>query len=159
MFNLRNYNTVYYPAKSNEPLNILIDYDLDDEDGYPVKVTGQSDTFSLDGKYLETDKNPVLFPYSNEWYNKLKAIYPDLQPYVPDYHNVIKSILANTKTVVCRKSYVNHVEAIESGALVFVNADTQLFKNTYYVAVNPFTLEVCNSDADYFAMPNINIPF
>ena len=159
MFNLRNYNTVYYPAKSNEPLNILIDYNLDDEDDYPVKLNRYPGTFTLDGLEFISDENPSIYPATIEWNNKLKAVYPDLQPYVPDYNNVIKSILANTKTVVCRKSYVNHVEAIESGALVFVNADTKLFKNTYYVAVNPFTLEVCNSDADYFAMPNINIPF
>ena len=159
MFNLRNYIAVYYPAKSNKPLNIVVDLDLDDEDGFPVRVTSQSDNFSLDGKYLDTDVNPRIFPYSSEWYNKLKAVYPDLQPYEPDYHNVIKSILTNAKTVVCRKSCVNHAEAIESGALVFVDADTQLSQDVYYVAVNPFTLEVCDSGIDYFAMPNINIPF
>ena len=159
MFNLKNFNAVYYPAKSNEPLKILVDYDLDDEDGYPVTVTGQCDTFTLDGKYLENDENSVLFPYSSEWYNKLKAVYPNLQPYEPDYHSVIKSILANAKTVVCRKSYTNHVEAIKSGALVFVDADTQLFKDAYYVAVNPFTLEVCDSDVDYFVIPDVYMPF
>lgn len=159
MFNLKDFNTVYYPSKSNEPLKILVDYDLDDEDGYPVRVTGQSDNFSLDGKYLNADVNPHIFPYSSEWYNKLKAVYPDLQPYEPDYHSAIKSILANAKTVVCKKSSISHQEAIKSGALVFVECHTQLFKDAYYVAVNPFTLEVCDSDMDYFTIPNINIPF
>ena len=159
MFNLKDFNTVYYPAKSNEPLNILIDYDLDDEDGYPVKVTGQSDAFTLDGKYHEADENPVLFPYTSEWYNKLKAAYPNLRPHEPDYHSVIKSILANSKTVVCQKSSISHQEAIKNSALFFVDSYTQLIKDTYYVAVNPFTLEVCESDADYFTIPNINIPF
>ena len=159
MFNLKNFNTVYYPTKSNEPLKILVDYDLDDEDGYPVKVTGQIDTFSLCGKYLDTDVNPVLFPYSNEWYNKLKVIYPDLQPYEPDYHSVIKSILANAKTVVCKKSSISHKDAITNKGLVFVDVDTKLNQDVYYVAVNPFTLEVCDSGMDYFTMPSINIPF
>ena len=159
MFNLKNYNAVYYPAKSNEPLNIFVDLDDDDEDGYPVTVTDQIDTFALDGKYLETDENPVLFPYSSAWYNKLKAVYPNLKPYEPDYHNVIKSILTNAKTVVCKKSSISHQEAIKNNTLVFVDVDTELFKDTYYVAVNPFTLEVCESDMDYFTMPNINIPF
>ena len=159
MFNLKNFNTVYYPAKSNEPLNILIDYDLDDEDGYPIRVTGQCDNFSLGGKWHENDENPVLFPYSSEWYNKLKAVYPNLRPYEPDYHSVIKSILVNAKTVVCKKSPISYQEAIKNSTLVFVDSDTQLFKDTYYVAVNPFTLEVCDSNIDYFAMPNINIPF
>ena len=159
MFNLKNFNAVYYPAKSNEPLNILVDYDLDDEDGYPVTVTGQIYTFTLDGKYHENDENPVLFPYSSEWYNKLKAVYPNLKPYEPDYRSVIKSILANAKTVICKKSSISHQEAIKNSTLVFVDENTQLFKDTYYVAVNPFTLEVCESDMDYFTIPNINIPF
>lgn len=159
MFNLKNYNSVYYPAKSNEPLKIAVDYDLDDEDGYPVKVTNQNDSFSLDGKYLDTDVNPRIFPYSSEWYNKLKAIYPDLQPYEPDYHSVIKNILANAKTVVCTKSSISHKDAITNEGLVFVDADTELSQDVYYVAVNPFTLEVCDSDVDYFTMPNIYIPF
>ena len=159
MFNLKNFNAVYYPAKSNEPLNITVDFDLDDEDGYPVRVTGQSDTFSLDGKFLGTDENPALFPYSSEWYNKLKAVYPNLSPYEPDYHSVIKSILANTKTVVCKKSSISRKDAITNKELVFVDADTQLFKDAYYVAVNPFTLEVCDSVMDYLTMSNITIPF
>lgn len=159
MFNLKHYNAVYYPAKSNQPLNILVDYDLDDEDGYPVTVTGQIYTFTLDGKYHENDENPVLFPYSSEWYKKLKAVYPNLKPYEPDYRSVIKSILTNAKTVICKKSSISHQEAIKNSTLVFVDEDTQLFKDTYYVAVNPFTLEVCESDMDYFTIPNINIPF
>lgn len=159
MFNLKNFNAAYYPQKSNEPVTIKVDYDLDDEDGYPVTVTGQGYTFALDGKYHEADENPVLFPYSSEWYNKLKAAYPDLQPYEPDYLNVIKVILANAKTVVCKKSTVSYKEAVEEGVLAFVNADTKLNYDAYYVAVNPFTLEVCDSDMDYFTIPNINIPF
>ena len=155
MFDLKNFNEVYYPTKSNEPLKILVDYDLDD--GYPVTVTGQNNTFALNGKCLKNDENPVLFPCSSEWYNKLKAVYPNLRPYESDYHSVIKSILANAKTVVCRKSYVNHTEAIKSGALVFVDADTKLFKKAYYVAVNPFTLEVCDSDMDYFTIDHKTI--
>ena len=159
MFNLKDFNTVYYPAKSNEPLNIRVDYGLDDEENYPVRVAGQGDVFTLDGKYYEEDENPVLFPYSSEWYNKLKAAYPNLRPCEPDYHSVIKSILANSKTVVCQKSSISHQEAIKNSALFFVDSYTQLLKDTYYVAVNPFTLEVCDSYTDYFTMPNINIPF
>lgn len=42
MFNLKNFNAVYYPAKSNEPLKIPNDLD-DDEEAYPVTVTGQQE--------------------------------------------------------------------------------------------------------------------
>ena len=159
MFNLKNYNAVYYPAKSNEPLKILIDYDLDDEDGYPVIVTGQSDDFSLDGKYHEADENPVLFPYSSEWYDKLKVVYPDLKPYVTDYHAVIKNILANSPMVVCKFSYIGFDKAITSDTIVTIHRDKILNDNTYYVPVNPYTLKPCNSDTDYYVLPDLYIPF
>ena len=159
MFDLKNYNAVYYPTKSNEPLNILVNYDLDDEDGYPVQVTGQNDTFSLDGKYLNTDMNPHIFPYSSEWYNKLKAIYPDLQPYVADYRAVIKSILKNCDAVVCKVSYTSFDKAITGGDITTIRRNTILSDNLYYVPVNPYTLKPCNSDTDYYVLPDLYIPF
>ena len=158
MFDLKNYNAVYYPAKSNQPLNILVDYDLDDEDGYPVRVTSQSDTFSLSGKYLNTDVNPCIFPYSSEWYNKLKAIYPDLQPCEPDYRAVIKNILANCDVVVCKMSYDSFDNAIASNAVFATHRNTILNDSIYYVPVNPYTLKPCNSDMDYYVLPDLHIP-
>ena len=158
MFDLKNYNAVYYPAKSNQPLNILVDDDLDDEDGYPVRVTGQSDNFSLSGKYLDTDVNPRIFPYSSEWYNKLKAIYPDLQPYEPDYRAVIKNILANCDVVVCKMSYDSFDNAIASNAVFATHRNTILNDSIYYVPVNPYTLKPCNSDMDYYVLPDLHIP-
>ena len=159
MFDLKNYNAVYYPAKSNQPLNILVDYDLDDEDGYPVRVASQSDSFSLSGKCLNTDVNPRIFPYSSEWYNKLKAIYPDLQPYEPDYRAVIKNILANCNVVVCKMSYDSFDNAIASNAVFATHRNTILNDSIYYVPVNPYTLKPCNSDMDYYVLPDLHIPF
>ena len=158
MFDLKNYNTVYYPTKSNQPLNIRVDYDLDDEDGYPVRVTSQSDNFSLSGKYLNTDVNPCIFPYSSEWYDKLKPIYPDLEPYVVDYRAVIKNILANCNVVVCKMSYDSFDNAIASNAVFATHRDTILSDNIYYVPVNPYTLKPCNSDMDYYVLPDLHIP-
>ena len=158
MFDLKNYNAVYYPAKSNQPLNILVDYDLDDEDGYPVRVPGQCDNFSLDGKYLDTDVNPRIFPYSSEWYNKLKTVYPDLQPYAPDYRAIIKNILANCNVVVCKMSYDSFDNAIASNAVFATHRNTILNDSIYYVPVNPYTLKPCNSDMDYYMLPDLHIP-
>ena len=156
MFDLTQYTKVYAPALGNSPKEIEI---LDKEKFYPIKLSENRMSLTKDGKHSTHASNPVVFPYSQEWYDKLKVVYPDLKPYVVDYRAIIKSILANTKTVACRKSYVNHAEAIKSGALVFVDANTQLSKDAYYVVVNPFTLEVCESAIDYFTMPNIDISF
>ena len=159
MFDLKNYNAAYYPTKSNKPLNIAVDLDLDDEDGCPVRVPGQSDTFSLDGKYLATDVNPHIFPYSSEWYNKLKTIYPDLQPYVPDYRAIIKNNLANCDTVICKVSYDSFDNAIANSSVFIIYKDTILSDSNYYVPVNPYSLKPCNSDTDYYVLPDLHIPF
>lgn len=155
MFDLTQYTKVYVPSLTNSPEEITIV----DNANYPIKILNNHIGLTKDGKHSIHAPNPVLFPYSKEWYNKLKTVYPNLKPYEPDYRSVIKSILANAKTVVCKKSSISHNEAIKNNTLVFVDVDTELFKDTYYVAVNPFTLEVCESDTDYFTMPNINIPF
>ena len=160
MFDLKNYNAVYYPAKSNEPLNIMVDLDLVDEGGYPVRVTNQSDNFSLDGRYLDTDVNPRIFPYSSEWYNKLKAVYPDLQPYyVPDYRAIIKNILANCDVVTCKVSYDSFGNAIAGNNVFIIYKDLILNDSIYYVPVNPYTLKPCNSDTDYYVLPDLHTPF
>lgn len=159
MFNLKNYNAVYYPAKRNEPLNITVDIDLDDEDGYPVRVPGQGDNFSLDGKYLDTDVNPRIFPYSQEWYDKLKLAYPNLEPYVADYRAIIKSILVNCDVVVCKVSYASFDNAIAGNSILTIHRDKILGDSIYYVPVNPYSLKPCNSDTDYYVLPDLHIPF
>lgn len=79
-FELKLNDEVYYPAKSNEPLNILIDYNLDDEDDYPVKLNRYPGTFTLDGLEFISDENPSIYPATIEWYNILKNVYPNLKP-------------------------------------------------------------------------------
>ena len=102
--------------------------------------------------------NPHIFPYSSEWYNKLKAIYPDLQPYEPDYRAVIKNILANCNVVVCKMSYDSFDNAIASNAVFATHRNTILNDSIYYVPVNPYTLKPCNSDMDYYVLPDLHIP-
>ena len=160
MFNLRNHNAAYYPTKSNEPLEVFVDLNqVDNNQDYPIKLSGQVSSFTLDGKYCVSSPNPAVFPYTQEWYDKLKVVYPDLKPYVVDYRAVIKNILANCNVVVCKMSYDSFDNAIASNAVFATHRNTILNDSIYYVPVNPYTLKPCNSDTDYYVLPDLYIPF
>lgn len=160
MFNLRHYNAAYYPTKSNEPLVIAINLnELDAPKGYPVKLSGQVGAWTLEGKHCVSSPNPSVFPYTQEWYDKLKVVYPDLKPYVADYLAVIKSILKNCDAVVCKVSYISFNNAITGGDIATIRKNSILSDNLYYVPVNPYTLKPCNSDTDYYVLPDLYIPF
>ena len=160
MFNLRDFNAAYYPAKSNEPLVVSVNLDqVGNNQGYPIKLSGQIGYFTLDGKYCISAPNPIVFPYTQEWYDKLKPAYPDLKPYVADYRAVIKAILANCDAVVCKVSYIGFDNAITGGDIATIRRNTILSDNLYYVPVNPNSLKPCNSDMDYYVLPDLYIPF
>lgn len=160
MFDLRNYNAAYCPTRSNEPLVIAINLDeIDAPKGYPVKLSGQVGAWTLEGKYCVSSPNPSVFPYTQEWYDKLKVVYPDLKPFVADYRAIIKAILANCDAVVCKVSYIGFDNAIASNHIFTIYRDTILSDSTYCVPVNPYTLEPCNSDTDYYVLPDLYIPF
>lgn len=160
MFNLRHYNAAYCPTRSNEPLVIAINLDeIDAPKGYPVKLSGQAGAWTLEGKYCVSSPNPTVFQYTQEWYDKLKVVYPDLKPYVADYRAVIKSILKNYDAVVCKVSYISFDKAITGDDIATIRRNTILSDNLYYVPVNPYTLKPCNSDTDYYVLPDLYIPF
>ena len=160
MFNLKDFNIAYCPTKSNEPLAVSVDLEqVDNNQGYPIKLSGQVGSFTLDGKYAISAPNPSVFPYTREWYDKLKVVYPDLKPYVADYRAIIKNILMNCDVVVCKVSYIGFDNAINGGDIATIRRNTILSDNLYYVPVNPYTLKPCNSDTDYYVLPDLHIPF
>lgn len=156
MFDLTKYTKVYAPALSNSPKEIEI---LDKEKFYPIKLSENHMSLTKDGKHSTHAPNPVVFPYSQEWYDKLKVVYPDLKPYVVDYRAVIKAILANCDAVVCKVSYIGFDNAITGGDIATIRRNTILSDNLYYVPVNPYSLKPCNSDTDYYVLPDLYIPF
>ena len=160
MFNLKDFNAAYCPTSSNEPLVITINPDeIYAPKGYPVKLSGQVGSWTLEGKHCVSSPNPTVFPYTQEWYDKLKVVYPDLKPYVADYRAVIKAILANCDEVVCKVSYIGFDNAITGGDIATIRRNTILSDNLFYVPVNPYTLKPCNSDMDYYVLPDLHIPF
>lgn len=160
MFNLKDFNAAYCPTRSNEPLLIAINLnELDAPKGYPVKLSGQVGAWTLEGKYCVSSPNPAVFPYTQEWYDRLRPAYPDLKPYVADYRAIIKSILVNCDVVVCKVSYDSFDNAIAGNNVFTIHRDTILGDSIYYVPVNPYSLKPCNSDTDYYVLPDLYIPF
>ena len=156
MFNLTQYTKAYVPFCTNSVREIAF---LGKNNGYPIHIVDEHLTVTADGKNFPHDDNPIVFPYSQEWYDKLKLAYPNLKPYVADYRAVIKNILANSPMVVCKFSYIGFDKAITSDDIVTIHRNKILNDSLYYVPVNPYTLKPCNSDTDYYVLPDLYIPF
>ena len=75
--NLKLNDKVYYPAKTNDILSVVV---ISENIACPVKLSKYPSTFTLNGLEFTSDKNPSIFPATIEWYNILKNIYPDLKP-------------------------------------------------------------------------------
>ena len=95
-FNLKRGDLVYYPASSNSPIRV------DEFDTYtigrhypinmPLHEKGES--FTRDGKMYTSDKNPTIFPATQEWYEKLCNVYPNLEVPPPAKKSSVEVIKA-----------------------------------------------------------------
>lgn len=82
-FRLKAGDPVYYPRVSNEILSTI---GYEDNKGidhaYPIRLEREKcliESFTTDGKVYSFDANPVVFPATQEWYEKLVHLYPDLE--------------------------------------------------------------------------------
>ena len=150
MFDLTKNTKVYAPALSNSPIEIEI---LDKEKFYPIKLSENNMSLTKDGKHSTHAPNPVVFPYSQEWYDKIKSIYPDLKPYEDTNKELLNLLEQQVDSVACRASYVSYEDARKNGYVVFKNTAFE-GSFTYFVPVNPYTLEPCKTVEDYFKVPS-----
>lgn len=148
MFDLTKYTKVYVPSLSNSPIEIEI---LDKEKFYPIKLSENRMSLTKDGKHSTHAANPVVFPYSQEWYDKIKSIYPDLEPYKDETKELLNLLEQQVDSVACRVSNVSYEDARKNGIVVF-----KAFKGEglYFIPINPFTLEECKTVEDYFKVPS-----
>ena len=153
MFDLTQYTKVYVPSVSNSPKEFKI---IDKPNMYPINISGDTTNVTKDGKKYSIDPNPIAFPYSQEWYDKLKVVYPNLEPYKDEYNELIKLLEQRVESVACRVSRTSYEEACKNGYVVFKNFEGSF---TYFVPVNPYTLEPCKTVEDYFRVPSLDIPF
>ena len=148
MFDLTEYTKVYVPALSNSPKEIAI---LDEEKFYPIKLLENRMSLTKDGKHSTHAANPVVYPYSQEWYDKLKSLYPDLEPYKDGNKELLNLLEQQVDSVACKISSVSYEDARENGIVVFKDYKGE---GIYFVPINPFTLEECKTVEDYFKVPS-----
>lgn len=77
-FNFKVGDKVYCPKVSNKALTL----ENTECSKYSVKISlesGMIRSFMIDGKHFHLDLNPSIFPATQEWYEKLVPVYPDLE--------------------------------------------------------------------------------
>lgn len=72
-FNFKVGNKVYCPSISNDVLTLS----SSSSSSYPVRIDGA--TFTTDGRVYTSEPNPSIFPVTQEWYDKLVHVYPNLE--------------------------------------------------------------------------------
>ena len=155
MFDLTQYTKVYVPSFSNSPKEFTV---IKGGNGHLICINGEALSVTEDGKLSHYHDNPIVFPYSQEWYDKLKIIYPDLEPYKDEYNELINLLEQQVDSVACRVSRTSYEEACKNGYVVFKNTAFE-GSFTYFVPVNPYTLEPCKTVEDYFKTPSSKMPF
>lgn len=155
MFDLTQYTKIYIPSISNSPKEFSV---IKGGNGQSICIKGEALFVTEDGKLSRYHDNPIAFPYSKEWYEKLKVVYPDLEPYKDGYKELLTLLEQQVKSVACRVSRTSYEEACKNGYVVFKNTAFE-GSFTYFVPVNPYTLEPCKTFEDYFKVPSLDIPF
>lgn len=93
-FDFKVGDKVYFPKMNNGVLTLAKRTNSE----YPLKVIlegGAVRSFTTDGKHFCHDANPTIFPATQEWYDKLVHIYPDLEkpPIKKNPKEVIRAML------------------------------------------------------------------
>lgn len=102
-FDFKVGDKVYFPKMNNGVLTLAKRTNSE----YPLKVIlegGAVRSFTTDGKHFYHDANPTIFPATQEWYDKLVHIYPDLEapPKRKELKEIIQAMLNDGwKNIVC----------------------------------------------------------
>ena len=92
--NLDQNSLVYFPIKSNKPLELK--KSLSFPDMFIIEVGSKEILITNEGKLSEKDIHPSVFPYTLSWFNILSTLYLSLEPYKSekyfyDYNSVVKN--------------------------------------------------------------------
>lgn len=94
-FNFKVGDKIYYPKVSDEILTVQ----ERSHNKYPlfVELGYKFSSFTTFGKHITDDSNPSVFPATQEWYDKLVQIYPNLEkpPARKDPKEIIQAMLDN----------------------------------------------------------------
>lgn len=140
-------NLFYAPTISNEPV-ICTDVDKSSE---PIYIEESGEWYKEDGRQ-DNSANPILFPYSQNSYDKLVVAYPNIEPYEANktfnYNVLCEQLLKIVDAITVRQSDESFEDAIEYGAEPKLESDMSYYK--FNVPINPFTRQPCKTVNDYF---------
>lgn len=149
MFDLTQYTKAYAPSFTNSAKEITF---LENNQGYPIRLKDEHLTVTLEGKNYSTDDNPIVFPYSQEWYDKLKIVYPNLEPYKDETKDLFNLLQQKVNVIACKISKTSYQDALQHGYVCFKHKKSD--DSFYYVPINPYTLKPCKTVEDYFTIPS-----
>ena len=147
--NLNVNSLVYFPTKSNQPLELK--KSLSFPDMFVVEVGSQEILITNEGKRSTNDLFPSVFPYTLSWSNILSTLYSSLEPYKADkyfydYNSVTKILFQIHKHVLCVVSSVDYQHALCEPITMKHSFET--FK--FHVPINPYTLKPCKTIQEYY---------
>ena len=148
--NLDQNSLVYFPIKSNKPLELK--KSLSFPDMFIIEVGSKEFLVTSEGKMSIKDIHPSVFPYTLNWFNTLSTLYPSLEPYKEDkyfydYNSVIKILFQIHKHVLCVVSSVDYQHALCEP--ISMKHSFETFK--FHVPINPYTLKPCKTIQEYYA--------
>ncbi len=137
----------YAPTISNEP---VVCANTDDSSS-PIYIEEIGEWYKEDGCSDES-ANPILFPYTQESYDKLVVIYPNIEPYKADktfnYNALCEELLKIVDTITVKQSDDSFEDAIDYDTEPKLESDLSYYK--FNVPINPFTSQPCKTVNDYF---------
>ena len=148
--NLDQNSLVYFPIKSNKPLELK--KSLSFSDMFIIEVDSKEFLVTNEGKMSIKDKYPSVFPYTLDWFNTLLTLYPSLEPYKEDkyfydYNSVTKILFQIHKHVLCVVSPIDYQHALCEP--ISMKHSFETFK--FHVPINPYTLKPCKTIQEYYA--------
>ena len=148
--NLDQNSLVYFPVKSNKPLELKKSLTLPNM--FKIEVGSREVLITNEGKRSVNDLFPSVFPYTLNWFNTLSTLYPSLEPYKEDkyfydYNSVVKNLFQIHKHVLCVTSSVDYQNALSEPTSIKHVFDP--FK--FHVPINPYTLKPCKTIQEYYA--------
>ena len=137
----------YAPTISNQPVVCA----NADKSSYPIYIEETGEWYKEDGCSDES-ANPILFPYTQESYDKLVMIYPNIEPYKAtktlNYNSLCEQLLEIVDTILVKQSDASFENAIDYDTDPKMESDISYYK--FNVPVNPFTNQPCKTVNEYF---------
>lgn len=121
-FNFKEGDKVYFPTASNK----IVKLEECEIEGFPLAIYCDegSDSFTTKGKIFENNSNPSIFPATQEWYDKLVHVFPNLEkPHTKKTpREIIQAMLDDgCDCVPCFVSDDDEMTAIKKGDKVLID--------------------------------------